>query len=301
MKEKKPINYDEILNSSSRYYSSDYAKDLVPIKLYLEQISHSRLLTQDEEQELSKRIQEGDDKALDTLVTCNLRLVVDIAKKYVAKNNSISLEDLVSVGNQGLINAAKGYDYKRGTRFSTYATSSIDNAIRDEIKHRNDLLNIPNKDKEIFYAISKTRSLLKKRLFREPTVKEIAKEINDPKLSEEKIEEYIANEPSLVSLDAPIGTDQKQTLGDMIPDQSNEINEIDDEDEHHELSQALNALDDRCKKMIELKYGLASYHPHSLQEIADIYHISRERVRQIIESGLKQMKSKLESEFYEKD
>ena len=257
------------------------------VKMYLKDIGKVALLTAEDEVELAKRMEEGDEEAKMILSEANLRLVVSIAKRYVGRG--MQFLDLIQEGNLGLMKAVEKFDYTKGFKFSTYATWWIRQAITRAIADQARTIRIPvHMVETINKQVRATRQLLQK-LGREPSPEEIAEYLGCP---EEKVREIqkIAQDP--VSLETPIGEEEDSHLGDFIEDdralspsdvaESNMLKE--------QLIQVLNTLTPREEKVLRLRYGLDDSHPRTLEEVGKEFNVTRERIRQIEAKALRKLR-----------
>ncbi len=256
-----------------------------PIRTYFGEISRVPLLTREDEVRLAKRIEAGDKRAKEELAEANLRLVVSIAKKY--RGCGLPFLDLIQEGNLGLMKAIEKFDYKKGYKFSTYATWWIRQAILRAITNRSRTIRVPTHINELIRKIYQVeRSHLKER-GETPTPEELADELDT---SVENIIKAKKTAQSMTSLDMPIGYDDDgSVLGDFIADRTAESPER--ETFEHLLVQELEkALDERLtereRRILELRYGLNDYQPRTLDEVGLEFGISRERVRQIQKEAL---------------
>ncbi|HLD03291.1 MAG TPA: sigma-70 family RNA polymerase sigma factor, partial [Candidatus Dojkabacteria bacterium] len=255
-----------------------------PIRAYLHEIGRIPLLTADEEVILAKRIEKGDQEAKELLTTANLRLVVSIAKKYAKRG--LDLLDLIQEGNIGLMRAVEKFEYKKGFKFSTYATWWIRQAITRAIADQARTIRVPVHMIETINKLSKVSSQLAAKYGRRPRISEIAKEME---LDVGKVNEIIRIAQKPASLEAPIGEEKDSKLGDIIPDEysaspaeiatwaslKRQINEI------------LSGLTDREKKVLELRFGLKDGVSRTLEEVGHEFKVTRERIRQIEAKALK--------------
>jgi RNA polymerase primary sigma factor len=257
------------------------------VKMYLKDIGRVALLSAEEEVNLAKRMEEGDEEAKRVLSEANLRLVVSIAKRYVGRG--MQFLDLIQEGNLGLMKAVEKFDYTKGFKFSTYATWWIRQAITRAIADQARTIRIPvHMVETINKQVRATRQLLQK-LGREPSPEEIAEYLGCP---EEKVREIqkIAQDP--VSLETPIGEEEDSHLGDFIEDdralspgdvaESNMLKE--------QLIQVLNTLTPREEKVLRLRYGLDDSHPRTLEEVGKEFNVTRERIRQIEAKALRKLR-----------
>ena len=249
-----------------------------PVRMYLKEIGKVRLLTAFEEVHLAKKIEAGDMKAKRMLVEANLRLVVSIAKKYVGRG--MLFLDLIQEGNLGLIRAVEKFDYKKGYKFSTYATWWIRQAITRAIADQARTIRIPVHMVETINKLIRTQRQLLQKFGREPTPEEIARKM---KFSAEKVREVMKISQEPVSLETPIGEEEDSRLGDFIED--SEVEAPSDAASftmlQEQLQEVLNTLNDRERKVIQLRFGLQDGHPRTLEEVGREFGVTRERIRQI--------------------
>jgi len=256
-----------------------------PIRTYFGEISRVPLLTREDEVRLSKRIEQGDKRAKEELAEANLRLVVSIAKKY--RGCGLPFLDLIQEGNLGLMKAIEKFDYTKGYKFSTYATWWIRQAILRAITNRSRTIRVPTHINELIRKIYQVERNYLKETGELPTPENLAKELET---TVENIIKAKKTAQSMTSLDMPIGYDDDgSVLGDFIEDAS--VDSPERETFEHLLVQELErALDerltDREKRILELRYGLNDYQPKTLDEVGDVFGISRERVRQIQKEAL---------------
>ena len=258
-----------------------------PVKMYLKEIGKVPLLTKEEEQELGKRIEQGDESAKQELAAANLRLVVSIAKKYVGRG--MLFLDLIQEGNLGLIKAVEKFDYTKGYKFSTYATWWIRQAITRSIADQARTIRVPVHMVETINKLIRVTRHLVQELGREPTVDEIADEMDmDP----DKVREVkkIAQEP--VSLETPIGEEEDSYLGDFIEDEdapspsaAASFMLLQDQ-----LDDVLDSLTDREKRVLELRFGVEDGRSRTLEEVGKEFGVTRERIRQIEAKALRKLR-----------
>lgn len=290
--EEKGMDFDkkiQVLKKIRSHVSTD------PIRAYLHEIGKIPLLTAEEEVIFARGVEKGDKEAKDLLTTANLRLVVSIAKKYAKRG--LDLLDLIQEGNIGLMRAVEKFEYRKGFKFSTYATWWIRQAITRAIADQARTIRIPVHMIETINKLSKVVNKLAAKLGRNPEPEEIAKEMN---LDVDKIHGIIkiAQRPS--SLDAPIGEDQDSKLGDIIPDEySVSPTEIANwAFLKKQVNKMLENLTDREKKVLELRFGLKDGVSRTLEEVGHEFKVTRERIRQIEAKALKGLKSpELEQAF----
>lgn len=258
-----------------------------PVRMYLKEIGKVALLTAEEEVELAKRMEAGDEAAKRKLVEANLRLVVSIAKRYVGRG--MLFLDLIQEGNLGLIKAVEKFDYEKGFKFSTYATWWIRQAITRAIADQARTIRIPVHMVETINKLIRVSRQLLQELGREPTPEEIAKEMNIP---EDKVREImkIAQEP--VSLETPIGEEEDSHLGDFIPDEEalapSEAAAFTLLKE--QLMDVLDTLTDREEKVLRLRFGLDDGRARTLEEVGKVFDVTRERIRQIEAKALRKLR-----------
>ncbi|MBX6362993.1 MAG: sigma-70 family RNA polymerase sigma factor [Gemmatimonadetes bacterium] len=263
---------------------------------YLKEISNYPLLSREEEVELARRIRAGDEEALDKLVRSNLRFVVSVAKKY--QNQGVALGDLINEGNLGLIRAAHKFDETKGIKFISYAVWWIRQAILQALAEQSRIVRVPLNRAGALHRIGKRTSSLLQELGREPTVEEIAGELD---LSHEEVERTLAISQSHLSLDAPLSPGEDNRLLDYLADQFSAG--PDDETYDRALSmtieEALSTLKEREAKVLRLYFGLDGSDPMTLEEIGSLLGITRERVRQIKEKALVRLRHASRARFLE--
>ena len=254
---------------------------------YLEEISRLHPLTQEEEQRLACRVQKGDEEAKAHLVQANLRFVVTIAKEYV--HHGMSLSDLISEGNLGLIEAAGRFDPTRGFKFISYAVWWIRHAILSALADRGRAVRIPQNRAQMLHRILETSRRLEQETGHRPTSADIAKELE---VAPEHVDRTIAIGRRHRSLDAPLGQDdENRSLVDMM-DSGEPTPEEDAMDSllHEEIQGTLDTLEEREAEIVRLYYGIEGRAPMTLDEIAQRYGLTRERVRQIRERALSRLR-----------
>ncbi|NMW84201.1 RNA polymerase sigma factor RpoD [Peptoniphilus sp. AGMB00490] len=258
-----------------------------PVRMYLKEIGKISLLTADEEVEIAKRMEAGDELAKKELAEANLRLVVSIAKRYVGRG--MSFLDLIQEGNLGLMKAVDKFDYTKGFKFSTYATWWIRQAITRAIADQARTIRIPVHMVETINKLVRVQRQLVQDLGRDPLPEEIAAEMN---LDVDRVREIqkIAQEP--VSLETPIGEEEDSHLGDFIPD--DEILSPQDAATFTLLKEQLNTvletLTDREKKVLTLRFGLDDGRARTLEEVGKEFDVTRERIRQIEAKALRKLR-----------
>ena len=258
-----------------------------PVRMYLREIGKVYLLTPEEEVDLAKRVEAGDPGAKNDLVAANLRLVVSIAKKYIGRG--MLFLDLIQEGNLGLIRAVEKFDYRKGYKFSTYATWWIRQAITRAIADQARTIRIPVHMVETINKLIRVSRQLVQRLGREPTAEEIAREME---IMPDKVEEIqrIAQEP--VSLETPIGEEEDSQLGDFLEDKDIPSPEDAAASQllREQLEEMLDDLSDREREVLRLRFGLEDGHPYTLEEVGRRFGVTRERIRQIEAKALRKMR-----------
>ena len=258
-----------------------------PVRMYLKEIGKIKLLTSEEEVELAKRIEQGDEEAKQELANANLRLVVSIAKRYVGRG--MQFLDLIQEGNLGLIKAVEKFDYHKGYKFSTYATWWIRQAITRAIADQARTIRIPVHMVETINKMTRISRDLLQKYGREPKPAEIAKEMG---ISEAKVLEIqkIAQEP--VSLETPIGEEEDSHLGDFVPDDKEKSpqEEVSRKMLRETVNEVLGELTEREAKVLSLRFGLEDGRQRTLEEVGKEFDVTRERIRQIEAKAIRKLK-----------
>jgi len=258
-----------------------------PVRMYLKEIGRIKLLTPEEEQEIAKKMAEGDEDARKRMSEANLRLVVSIAKRYVGRG--MQLLDLIQEGNLGLMKAVEKFDYTKGYKFSTYATWWIRQSITRAIADQARTIRIPVHMVETINRVLRTSHSMVQKLGREPTTKEIADELH---IEESKVEEVlkIAQEP--VSLETPIGEEEDSHLGDFIQDDNVPVpaEAASFTLLREQLVEVLGTLTEREQKVLRLRFGLDDGRARTLEEVGKEFNVTRERIRQIEAKALRKLR-----------
>ena len=258
-----------------------------PVRMYLKEIGKVPLLSADEEVELAKRMAEGDEDAKKRLAEANLRLVVSIAKRYVGRG--MLFLDLIQEGNLGLIKAVEKFDYKKGYKFSTYATWWIRQAITRAIADQARTIRIPVHMVETINRTIRTSRQLTQSLGREPSAAEIAEVM---KMPVQRVEEILKIAMDPISLETPVGEEDDTHLGDFIKDNKSEVPA--DAAAYtllqEQLDEVMQTLTDREKKVLALRFGLEDGRSRTLEEVGKEFHVTRERIRQIEAKALRKLR-----------
>lgn len=258
-----------------------------PVKIYLKEIGRVPLLTPEEEIELAQKMKDGDKDAKKRLAEANLRLVVSIAKRYSGRG--MSFLDLIQEGNLGLIKAVEKFDYTKGFKFSTYATWWIRQSITRAIADQARTIRIPVHMVETITKVRKTSSQLLHQNGRDPTADEIAQALDMPV---ERVREILRIAQDPVSLETPIGEEEDSHLGDFIPDEN-----APEPTEaaslvllKEQINQVLSTLTDREEKVLRLRFGLEDGRSRTLEEVGQMFNVTRERIRQIEAKALRKLR-----------
>ncbi len=258
------------------------------LRLYLRSIGRVELLTAEQEVMLARRIERGDMAAKQQMIEANLRLVVSIAKSYLGRG--LMFLDLIQEGSMGLIRAVEKFDYRRGYKFSTYATWWIRQAVTRAIADKGRTIRIPVHMVEKLNKVVHVERQLVQQLGREPTPEEIAQEL-ETNVREVRDVLRMAQQP--VSLEKPIGEEEESELGDFVEDQTAE-SPFEQAAEHlrrENLRRALAALPEREREVIEMRFGLTGERPYTLEEVGRAFNVTRERIRQIENHTLKKLEA----------
>jgi len=258
------------------------------LRLYLREIGKVPLLTADQEVYLAKRIERGDMAAKTHMIEANLRLVVSIAKSYLGRG--LSFLDLIQEGSLGLIRAVEKFDYRKGYKFSTYATWWIRQAVTRAIADKARTIRIPVHMVEKLNKVVHIERQLVQRLGREPQPDEIALELE---MTTEEVREILRMAQLPVSLEKPIGEEEESELGDFVPDDQAEspFDTASVQLRREDIEKALDSLPERERKVIELRFGLTGSQPRTLEEVGRAFGVTRERIRQIENNTLKRLET----------
>ena len=263
-----------------------------PVRIYINEIIKIRLLTASEEVGLAKRIEEGDTGAKDRLIEANLRLVVSIAKKYFGRG--LVLLDLIQEGNLGLIKAVDKFDYKKGYKFSTYATWWIRQSVTRAIDDHARTIRIPVHMVETVHKLVRVQGKLHQKLDREPSCNDIAEEMD---ITSERVREIMKLSQEPISLETPISEDEDSYIGDFIEDPK--VESPSDAASftmlQEQLQKVLNTLNDRERKIIKSRFGLLDGHTIILEEAGREFGITKERIRQVEFKALDKLRNTIMS------
>ena len=262
------------------------------LKIYLKEIRNIPLLTAEEEISLSRRIKKGDEQARKKMIQSNLRLVINIAKRYMRLGTPFL--DLIEEGNLGLMKAVDKFNPKKGFRFSTYAAWWIKQGITRSLSEQGKMIRVPVYMNDIITKWRKNKERLTQKLKRTPTDLEIAKKLKIPKEKIEQINFWMTTTTS--SLDSPIGEDSEGKVSDLIEDET--AIQPDSSIEHlldkERVENLLEIMSDREREILDLRFGLADKRPHTLAEVAKKLGVSREHIRQIEETALRKIRKFVE-------
>lgn len=258
-----------------------------PVRMYLKEIGQIRLLTPEEEQDLAARVAQGDKYAKDKLTEANLRLVVSIAKKYSGRG--LHILDLIQEGNTGLIRAVDKFDYTKGNKFSTYATWWIRQAITRAIADQARTIRVPVHMVEVINKVTRCNRKLVQELGREPTMEEISEDLHIPI---EKVIEATRTSADTMSLDTPVGDEEDTTIGSFVED-DNTPGPADATSNTllaEALDEILQTLTDREADVLRMRFGMFDGRTHTLEEVGQIFGVTRERIRQIENKAIRKLR-----------
>ena len=267
-------------------------RDIKSLDKYLQDICSEELLTPEQEVQLAQRIRQGDQAALERLTKANLRFVVSVAKQY--QNQGLSLPDLINEGNVGLIKAAKRFDETRGFKFISYAVWWIRQSILQAIAENSRIVRLPSNQLGALNKLKKEISKLEQQLERPPSEEELAEMLDIP---EDKIKAILGISGRHVSIDAPLASDEDVNFVDVLPNEDTPPTDdkLMQESLSQEIERSLSTLTEYEREVIKMYFGIGLPHPLSLDEIAMKFNLTRERVRQIKEKGIKRLKSSSKS------
>ena len=271
-------------------FGADFGEDTPDaVQLYLKEIGKTPLLKKDEEIDLAKRIESGDEDARQKLMKANLRLVVSIAKRYVNRSPNLSILDLIQEGNIGLSRAVAKFDYRKGFKFSTYATWWIRQAVTRALADQSRTIRIPVHMVETISKYAQTRRQLIQELGRDPLPEEIASEMG---IDVEKVQHIQKISQEVLSIEAPVGDEEDSTLSDFIPDEKNAppdqmvtrslLKDL--------IKEIMIDLSEREQKILNMRFGLEDGVSHTLEEVGKTFGVTRERIRQIEAKALEKVR-----------
>jgi len=262
------------------------------LQLFLKDIGKVDLLTAAQEVELAKRIERGDHRAKQEMVEANLRLVVSIAKRY--RNQGLPFLDLIQEGTIGLVRAAEKFDYRKGFKFSTYATWWIRQAVARALADKARTIRMPVHVVEKLNKIVRSERKLRAELSREPMAEEVARDLDLPL---EEVEQIMRSAQAPVSLEKPVGDEEESEFGHFLTDENAPLpDEAADTTMRKEtLRKILGTLSHRERRVLELRYGLDGEHPRTLDEVGRTFNVTRERIRQIENQSLKKLRALADS------
>lgn len=280
------VNQEELKSEQLLKISSGTDVD-EPIKMYLREIGQVSLLTHEEELEIAKRADEGDEYAKQQLVEANLRLVVSIAKKHT--NRGLKLLDLIQEGNMGLMKAVEKFEYQKGYKFSTYATWWIRQAITRAIADQGRTIRIPVHMIETINKIKKESRIYLQETGKEPTPEVLAKRLE---MDVEKIKQILEMNQDPISLETPVGSEEDSELGDFVMDDKilSPYEQANRNLLKEQLGEVLKTLSEREEKVLRFRYGLDDGCPRTLEEVGKIFKVTRERIRQIEVKALRKLR-----------
>ena len=258
-----------------------------PLRMYLKQMAQVPLLTREQEVKIFKRIESGDSNAESEIVEANLRLVVSIAKKYI--NRGVSFLDLIQEGNMGLMKAVERFEYRRGYKFSTYATWWIRQGITRSVANQSRTVRIPIHMISTISKVIRIQKQLVQEYGREATPAEIAEEINLPI---ERVRDLLKMSQQPISLHSPIGDSGNSSFGDLIEDKSaeNPMEEASSSVLKDKISEVLGTLTEREREVLEQRFGLKNGYSRTLEDVGSQFGLTRERIRQIEAKALRKMR-----------
>ncbi len=263
------------------------------LHLFLREIGRVPLLTAAQEVELAKRVERGDMRAKSMMIEANLRLVVSIAKRY--RNQGLPFLDLIQEGTIGLVRAVEKFDWRRGYKFSTYATWWIRQAVARALADKGRTIRMPVHVVEKLNRIARAERSLRAELGREPTLVEVAASLDLPV---DEVEQIVRSAQAPISLEKPVGDDEESELGHFITDESaplpDEAVEVTLRSEA--LARAISRLSERERRVVELRFGLNGEHPRTLDEVGRMFDVTRERIRQIENHALRKLRSLADGE-----
>ncbi len=259
------------------------------VQMYLKEIGKTALLTKDEERDLARRAEKADEEARQKLIRANLRLVVSIAKRYINRTPHLGILDLIQEGNIGLSRAVDKFDYRKGFKFSTYATWWIRQAINRALADQSRTVRIPVHMVEVISKYTQTRRQLMQELGRDPLAEEIAAEMG---IDVEKVRHIQKISQEVLSIETPIGDEEDSVLGDFIEDKTNPrpdqlaarayLRDL--------IAEILSDLSDREQKILRMRFGLEDGVSHTLEEVGKVFGVTRERIRQIEAKALERIR-----------
>lgn len=263
-------------------------RDTPSLDKYLHEIGKEDMITADEEVELARKIKHHDPEALDKLIKANLRFVVSVSKQY--QNQGLSLPDLINEGNLGLIKAAQRFDETRGFKFISYAVWWIRQSILQALAEQARIVRLPLNKIGSINKINKTLNELEQQFEREPSPLEIAQALE---LAPKDVKEALANAGRHISMDAPLSQDEDSNMYDILlsKDSQSPDKKLVNDSLRKEIERVLNTLTHREAEIIRYYYGLNGKHPFTLEEIGEKFNLTRERVRQIKEKAIDQLKN----------